>query len=183
MRTPVGPVNAAAREDSPGGREAIEVDTQVGDQLLAAIGQNVVTVVNWGHCRDGKQPVAKLDAPSAGEVVIAGPRLGQSDSGAVLAKRPDLGARGDLSKRFENGRDLRAGELVVAVAALYPHSHQPTFDEPAQVRCGGHRVHSSAPGKLPRRQRLAISQRGQHRHPRGIADQRPHRTQVAVTSL
>ncbi len=65
--------------------------------------------------------------------------------------------------------------------ALHPHPHHAALlDEAAQMGGSRRRVHPGPPGQFPGGQRVAVGQRGEHRGPGRIPEQRRHRREVAI---
>ncbi len=178
MRAPLGPVQAGSSEDPPAGAQLVEINAQGDDQSLAVGGERVVAVVGAVQGPSREQPVSQLDAATPREVVIAGAGLSHDGRVAVLAQCAKRHLWRDLGERLEDRRDVRAGELVVAVASLHPNANKSALDQPAQVRGRGRRRHAGLPRQLAGRQRPAVSQRGEHRCAGRITEQSSCRRQV-----
>lgn len=148
---------------------------------MSVVGEDVVSFPVAAQCSCGEEPVAELDAAAAGEVVIAGSGLNDRALRAALAQGLNRGGWGDPGDRLERGGDVGPGELVIAVAALHADAHQATVDEAPQVRGGGRRGDPGMAGKLAGRERASVGERGQHRRPSGMAEQRADRRQVPIT--
>src|SRR6201991_1573905 len=79
----VGPVHAAAGEPPPAGPQGGQVDVQPFDQMLPAVGELVVAVVEVADGSDGQQSVAQLHAAASGQVVVTGAGLRQRARGLL----------------------------------------------------------------------------------------------------
>src|ERR1700761_8436559 len=82
--TPVGPVDAGASENPPTGPQGGQVDIEPFDQMLPAVGELVVAVVEVADGSDGQQPVAQLHAAASGQVVVTGACLRQRARGLLI---------------------------------------------------------------------------------------------------
>ena len=88
----------------------------------------------------------------------------------TFAERAHGRGGGDTRERLDQLRDLRAGEPVVAVAALGDDGEQPRVDEPPEVLAGGRRRDARLRGEHARRQRAPVAEREQHPRPRPLAE-------------
>ncbi len=75
-----------------------------------------------------------------------------------------------MGERLEHRRDMRAGELVIAMAALRPNVDKAALHQAPQVRGRGRRRHAGLPRQLAGWQRPAVSQRDEHRRAGRIAE-------------
>src|ERR1700727_3985465 len=115
--TTVGPVDAGAGENPPTGPHGGQVDIQPFDQMLSAVGELVVAVVEVADGSDGQQPVAQLHAAASGQVVVTGAGLRQRASG-LLTRYGHRGRRGNLCDALQHRGACRGGDLVGAVPPL-----------------------------------------------------------------
>jgi hypothetical protein len=84
MRTPLRPIQAGPGKDSPAMAHGVEIDAELGDQLLTLGGQGMVAPVQAAQSPRGEEAVAEIDAKPPSQVVITGPRLGEGNGAAVL---------------------------------------------------------------------------------------------------
>src|ERR1700730_828718 len=70
---PIGPVDARAGEHPPACPQCCQVDAQLVEQLLSAVGELVVAVVEAADCPGSQQAVAKLYTAPPRKVVVARP--------------------------------------------------------------------------------------------------------------
>jgi len=131
VRSPLRPIQAGAGEHASAGAQLVKIYVHGGKEGLAGWGEGVVSTVVGVQGPNGEQSLSKLNAAAASEMVIAGAGLGHGARVAVLAQGPDRDGRGDLGERLEDRTDVRAGELVVAVASLDPHPDEAAVDQAA----------------------------------------------------
>lgn len=91
----------------------------------AVVGEDVVAIADQSQCAVGDEPIAKLDAETPGEVVVARAGRGDRVSFAVLAQGTDRGRWRDLRDGLQRFGDVAACEFVVAVAALAADADEP----------------------------------------------------------
>ena len=99
----------------------------------------------------------------------------------AVAQRADRRGGRDARERLDQLRDLRAGEPVVAVAALGDDGEEPGVDEPPEVLAGGRRRDARLRGEHARRQRATVAEREQHPRPRALAEDRAEGGEVGVS--
>jgi hypothetical protein len=151
--------------------QCCQVDAQLIDQVLPAVGELVVPVVEAADGPGGQQPVAELDAAASGQVVVTRPRLEQRAGRAVLVQRAHRSRRRDLGDRLEHRGHLGVDDLVVPMSAVDSDPDQAGLGQSAQVHRGGGGLDTGPPSQLPGRQRPPAGQSREHRRSGGIFDQ------------
>jgi len=157
-----------------------QIDARLVKQILSAIGELMVPIVEGVDCPGGQQAVAQLHTTPSGQVVVARPRLEHAAGDALLLQRANRSRRRNLGNGLQHGGHLRVDDLVVSMPALHPDPDQPALGQPAQVRGSGTGTHRGPPGQLPRRQRPTTTQRREHRRTRRIVDQVRDRGEVPI---
>src|SRR5271154_5412390 len=115
----IGPVDARAGEHSSACPQGGQVDAQLVKQILSAVGELMVPVVEGANGPHGQQPVAKLHAAASGQVVVARPRLEQATGEALLLQRANRSRRRNLGDGLQHRRHLRVDDLVVSMPPLH----------------------------------------------------------------
>src|ERR1700736_658015 len=87
VNPPIGPVDARAGEHPPACPQCCQVDGELVESLLSAVGKVVIAVVEAACCPGSQQALAKLYPAPPGKVVVARPRLKQRTGGTMLTQR------------------------------------------------------------------------------------------------
>uniref|UniRef100_A0A1I9YQI6 Uncharacterized protein n=1 Tax=Paraburkholderia sprentiae WSM5005 TaxID=754502 RepID=A0A1I9YQI6_9BURK len=98
------------------------------------------------------------DASFAGQMVVAA--TCESQAFSITAKRVSAtwALRRDRSQTFERHRNLRTGDLVVAVASLFLDADQSSVQQLGEMAAGCLRRYTGGMGQLTGRQRAPVGQ-------------------------
>jgi hypothetical protein len=91
-----GPVDAASREDPPRRAQGCRVDAELDEQLIPAVGELVIAVVDEADRPSGQEMVARFDAAASRQVVITGSCLGPPAGGAMLTRSERIATGGAI---------------------------------------------------------------------------------------
>jgi hypothetical protein len=160
--------NAALRRARPpwGRRRNVPPHVPQIARRQPVLSVEVAQPVTAGDRAFGDQRLHQRDAETAGEVVVTRARGPDRVRARTFAERAHGRGGGDTRERLDQLRDLRAGEPVIAVAALGDDGEQARVDEPPEVLAGGRRRDARLRGEHPGRQRAPVPERQKHPHPR-----------------